>query len=325
MTLLVFFILLSIGVSFICSMLEAVILSVTPSYLASLKQNDPELYKKIEYLKKDIEKPLASILTFNTIAHTVGAAGAGAEAQRIFGSEILAVFSTILTFAILFFSEIIPKSLGASNWKKLLLLSATLLRPMIIVSFPLVWLSEKISAYFKGDNEKVSREEVVAMADIGLRDGALEDSEHKALKGLIQFEEVKASDILTPVDRVEGLAITLDVESAYQKMLSHPYSRVIIHGDHKDDIRGYVLRTKLQEAHINKSDFCVKELTLPLLSLPETISLPKLFQKLLKRREHICAIFSEEQGFLGVITLEDLIEHMLGLEIYDEQDHLIPT
>ena len=173
MTLLIFFILLSIGVSFLCSMLEAVILSVTPSYLASLRENKPRLFERVQHLKSDIEKPLASILTFNTVAHTIGAAGAGAEVQRIFGSEVFALFSALLTFAILFFSEIIPKSIGAGSWKTLLPVSARILGPMIFISYPLVWLSEKVSLLFKTGREGVSRDEIAAMADIGLNDGAL--------------------------------------------------------------------------------------------------------------------------------------------------------
>lgn len=324
MSLLVFFICLSIGVSFLCSLLEAVILSVTPSYLASLRNSKPQLYERVRNLKQDIEKPLASILTFNTVAHTIGAAGAGAEAQRLFGSQVLAVFSALLTFAILFFSEIIPKSIGASSWKTLLPFAERVLRPMIFLAYPLVWLSEIVSSFFKKKREGVSREEIVAMAKIGLDDGALDASEHQALKSLIQFEKVKATEIFTPGEKVKSVRESMTLDEAYQDIQNHPFSRIIVTGNNPRDVRGYILRTKLQDAHIKKSAQKVDELTMPLVKLSENVALPRLFKLLLVRREHICAIVDDEGGFLGVLTLEDLIEHMLDLEIYDEQDHLVP-
>lgn len=311
-------------VSFLCSMLEAVILSVTPSYLASLKSKNPGLYKRVEHLKSDIEKSLASILTFNTVAHTIGAAGAGAQAQKLFGSDVLAVFSALLTFAILFFSEIIPKSIGAGSWKTLLPVSARILGPMIFVSYPVVWLSERVSSLFKNEQTGISRDEIAAMADIGLSDGALKKSEHRALKGLIKFEKVKPDDILIASENVETLSESMTVNEAYDRIQTHPFSRIIVTGSSHDEIAGYVLRTKLLKAYIEKSEQTVGDVTLPLLSLPDNSLLPSIFQKLLTRREHICAIKDRDGKFTGIITLEDLIEHMLDLEIYDEQDHLIP-
>lgn len=322
-SLLVFFVFLSIGVSFICSMLEAVILSVTPSYLASLEESEPKLYKRVMHLKDDIERPLASILTFNTVAHTIGAAGAGAEAQRLFGSEILAVFSVILTFGILFFSEIIPKSIGASSWKLLLPLAARILPPMIILSLPLVWMSEIVSKFFKGNKDAISRAEIAAMADIGLNDGTLESTEHRALKSLVSFEAIRAAEILTPAEKVKSLPIDATVEEAYKQIQFHPFSRIIVFDEEEKSAEGFILRTKLQAAHIEGSNKTVRDLLIPLLTLPETVSLPKLFQILIQRREHICAIQDDHSNFLGVISLEDLIEHMLDLEIYDEQDQVV--
>lgn len=324
-SLLAFFILLSIGVSFICSMLEAVILSVTPSYLASLREKKPKLYLRAKVLKDDIERPLASILTFNTVAHTVGAAGAGAEAQRLFGSSILAIFSALLTLAILLFSEIIPKSIGANSWKLLLPFSVRALQPMILISYPLVWLSNLVSSFFRKEAEGISRDEIAAIADIGLDDGAIQSSEHRALKGLIKFDEVPATEILTPAEQVQSIRSSMSLEEAYKEISTHPFSRIIVLGDSKDDIRGYVLRNRLLQAHIDGSNSDLSSLTLPLTKLPSTVSLPKLLKSLLRRREHISAIMNADQQFVGVITLEDLIEHMLDMEIYDEQDHLNPS
>ncbi len=322
MTLLIFFIVLSIGVSFLCSILEAVILSVTPSYLGTLKKSDPKLFKNVSFLKEDIDRPLASILTFNTVAHTVGAAGAGAQAQFLFGSESLAIFSAILTFGILFFSEIIPKSIGAKSWKLLLPLSAKILKPMIWISFPVVWISNQFSKMFKGEAEGISRDEIISMADMGLHDGALEKNEHNALKGLIQFKKVKAQEVMTSKEKVESVLIEDTLEDAYKKIQSHPYSRIIVL-DAQENASGFILRNQLLEAHIAGSLKKVKDLIHPISTYSHEISLPGLFRFLLNRREHICAIVNDKKIFAGVISLEDLIEHMLNVEIYDEQDHLI--
>lgn len=321
MSLLIFFVLLSIGVSFVCSMLEAIILSVTPSYLESLAKSRPKLYEQVKSLKDDIEKPLASILSFNTIAHTIGAAGAGAEAQRIFGSEVLAIFSAILTFAILFFSEIIPKSIGASSWKRLLPLSVKILKPMLFLSYPLVWLSEKISSLFKSGPHVVSREEIAAMTDLGLNDGALKTTEHKVLKSVIKFEKIKAIDVMTPKTKVKSIRENDSIKDAYQLIQKHAFSRIIVL-DQNDMAVGYTLRVYLQASYIDKDKKYIREITKPILKLPESVALTVLFQKLLQRREHICVIEGTKGSFLGLITLEDLMEHMLGLDIYDEQDHL---
>ena len=325
MSLLVFFIALSLVVSFLCSMLEAVILSVTPSYLASLKKTNPKLHRSVEHLKTDIEKPLASILTFNTVAHTIGAAGAGAEAQRLFGSEILALFSAILTLAILFFSEIIPKSIGASSWKSLLPLSIRILNPMIIMAFPLVWASQKVSSFFRKDPDSISKEELSAMADLGLSHGTLKQGEAQALKGLIEFESVTAKEIMTPKDKVASLPNNITVTEALKNIQDHPYSRIVTFDSEKGNMEGYVLRTAIQNAFIKESESQITQLARPLLVIPDSVSLPTLFNRLLQRREHICAIVNSKKEFLGILTLEDLIEHMLNLEIYDEQDHLAPS
>lgn len=324
MTLLAFFILLSIGVSFLCSLLEAVILSVTPSYLASLKSENLKLYKKVQHLKEDIEKPLASILSFNTVAHTVGAAGAGAQAQKVFGSEAFALFSAVLTFAILFFSEIIPKSIGASNWRKLLPASAAILRPMILIAYPLVWMSEKVSSLFKSPKIAISKEEIVAMADIGLTDGALGKNEHRSLKALIRFDEMDISSIFTPHSSVKGISEDLSIEECFEEISSHPFSRIPVFSVENVQITGYVMRVQVQDAIIHKTHQKVSDIVHPIMKVTPEISLPMLLGELLRRRDHICAVVSPlDESLLGIVTLEDLLEHKLDLEIYDEQDHLI--
>jgi CBS domain containing-hemolysin-like protein len=316
---LAFYISLSLGVSFLCSMLEAVILSVTPSYLGSLKESNPKLYSQLSDFKDDIEKPLASILSFNTIAHTIGAAGAGAEAQKAFGNEALTVFSVVLTLAILFLSEIIPKSIGHSNWRTLLPLSVKILRPMILLSTPLVFVSRLLSRLFQKEKESISRDEIKAIADMGLMDGVLSEDEHKALKGLVQFNKITLKEVITPKEKVQGLQYDTPIKEAYRQSQSHSYSRIIIFGNTKDDVKGYVMRSDLQNAYIRNEEI-LKDITKQILIQEENVSVQKLFRRLLKRREHMAAVIAEDASFIGIVTLEDMIEKMLGFEIFDEFD-----
>ena len=316
-----FYISLSILVSFLCSLLEAVILSVTPSYLSSLKQSNPKLYEQARYLKEDIEKPLASILTFNTIAHTIGAAGAGAEAQKLWGNEFLAIFSAILTFGILFFSEIIPKSIGAKSWKKLLPISAKILKPMILISLPIVWMSERISNFIKGDQiSSITREEVEAIAEIGFSDGIIHKRELQNLKALIKFEKLQLTDILKSSDKIAGLFLNQNLEEAIDEIRTNTYSRLIAFGVNRDDIKGYIMRKDLLQAYISKEEIDLKEITKKILILPHTTSGQELLERLLESKSHISVVIDDNGSFLGIVTLEDLIERLLGLQIEDEFD-----
>lgn len=318
---LVFYISLSLGVSFLCSLLEAVILSVTPSYLGSLKETKPKLYTQLSDFKDDIEKPLASILSFNTIAHTIGAAGAGAEAQKAFGNEALTIFSIVLTLAILFLSEIIPKSIGHSNWRTLLPFAVKMLKPMILLSTPLVLVSRLLSRLFQKEKETISRDEINAIAHMGFMDGVLNEDEYRSLKGLVQFNKIKLGEVITPKEKVAGLRYDTPIDEAYQEIQKHSYSRIIIFGNTNDDVKGYVMRSDLQNAYINRLN-SLKEITKSILIQEDKVSVQKLFKRLLQRREHMSAVIAEDASFIGIITLEDLIEKMLGFEIFDEFDQV---
>lgn len=302
-------------------MLEAVILSVTPSFLISLKDKKPGLYKKVSYLKNDIEKPLASILTFNTIAHTIGAAGAGAEAQKLWGNEYLALFSAVLTFIILFFSEIIPKSIGARSWKALLPISFYILKPMIILSFPIVWISSLISKFLKGDAKNtVSRDEISAIAELGFRSGTIAKNEFESLKSLIRFNDVKLADVLTPIEKVSGVKGDLKIKEAYKEIQTSTFSRLIVFGVDQDDVKGYVMRKQILQSYIDNADINVNTLRRNLLILSHKTSGQELFERLLSMKVHIAAVINDDGACLGIVTLEDLIEKILGQRIYDEFD-----
>ncbi len=323
MTMLIFYISLSLFVSFICSVLEAVILSVTPNYLESLKHTDEKLFNEVSSIKSDPEKPLASILTFNTIAHTIGAAGAGAEAQAQFGSSALTIFSALLTFAILFFSEIIPKSIGANMWQTLLPLSGKVLKPMIFLSFPVVWLSEKVSLLFDKQEVIISKEEIRATTDIGLSQGVLSETEHRAISEIVQFKSLKIKDVMTPYSKVFSLPFNINVNEARERIKSNTHSRIPVLGVNNDDIKGFILRVKILEESIENPEAIIYDLSNPMLILPQNTNLASVFHRLLDRREHIAAAIDDNGQVVGIITLEDVVEHMIGFEIYDEQDYIV--
>lgn len=321
MNLLIIYITLAIGVSFLCSILEAVILSISPNYLESLKDKEPAKYKKLLPLRTNIEKPLASILTINTFAHTIGAAGAGAQALEVFGNEWIATFSVVLTLGILFLSEIIPKSIGAQYAKSLAGFAAKVLPPMIALTYPLVYISELLSKLFsKSDGDKTSRDEIKAIVDIGLRDGALEKSEYTMLKNSLEFKKVPTKEVMTKRAQVVGLTIDETTESIREHITENNFSRIPIFGLNHDDIKGYALKNDLLQSMVKGEEIDLNQCMKPMLIVPSYLPLKKLFYRLLERREHICAVVDDYGKFVGIVTLENIIENLLGLEIEDEFD-----
>lgn len=316
-----FYIILSVFVSFICSLLEAVILSATPAYITALKKKNKILYIKISSILDDIEKPLASILTLNTIAHTIGATGAGAEAQKLWGNKYLSIFSAILTFVILFFSEIIPKSIGARFWKSLLPMSPLILKPMILSSYPIVWISLKISKLLKGKSTlEVSRDEIPAMAELGLKSGVIHKSEFDQLISLINFTNVKLVDVLRNRDIVAGLDINLSIKQAIEEIRTNTYSRLMVFNKDKTKVLGYVMRKDILQSYIDNINIQIKNITNEIQILDYQTSAKTTFDSLLRKKAHIAAVSGAKNEFLGIVTLEDLIENLTGKLIFDEFD-----
>tara|TARA_R110000868_G_scaffold72133_9_gene210445 strand:+ start:8423 stop:9478 length:1056 start_codon:yes stop_codon:yes gene_type:complete len=320
--LLLLYIALAILVSFFCSVLEAVLLSITPSYQESLRHQHPKLFARVSKLRLDIERPLSAILSFNTIAHTIGAAGAGAQAQKIWGDEVLTVFSVFLTFGILLFSEIIPKSIGARYWRGLLNFASRVLPPMILLSIPLVKVSEFFSKLIKGgDQERVSRAEISAFAELGSKEGVLAPQEAKTIKTMLNFQSLRAFDVMTPREQVAGHPHDRTVVEAFALDATINHSRLLLFGVDRDDIRGYVLRTDILSSMArDQVETVMDDLRRPILILPERIRVGRLFTKLIDRSEHIAAVVDDNGAFRGVVTLEDIMETLLGLEILDEID-----
>lgn len=323
MGLLIFYLILAIGVSFLCSILEAVLLSINPSYVAVLERKGSKNGKLLRKLKEDIDRPLSAILSLNTIAHTVGAAGVGAQAQVVFGNAYVSITSAILTLLILVLSEIIPKTLGATYWKALSGFAAKTINLLIFVTYPLVLLSNWITKWLS-DGEKgptVSREEFSAMADLGLEEGVFEEGESNILKNLIRFNSLRVNDIMTPRIVVVKFQQDRSIEDILSKEEDLYVSRMPVYGENEEDITGYVLKNDLYyNLSKDKGDLSLKKIKRDVLILPETISLKTLFERLLEKQEHIAVVVDEYGGFSGVVTMEDVVETLLGMEIVDEID-----
>ena len=323
MALLVFYVLLALGVSFLCSVLEAVLLSVTPSYVAALEDDRPAAAEQLRTLKDDIDRPLAAILSLNTIAHTIGAAGAGAQAAKVYGSASVGIFSAVLTLLILIISEIIPKTLGASYWRELAPLSARSLRLLILVLYPLVVMSQGITRLLaRGEKQaSVSREEITALAELGHQEGVFEKEESRILKNLFRFSSLRVRGIMTPRTVLFALPETRTVGEVMHDHTHLRFSRIPLYGKNRDDITGYVLKDDLLlKAAQDEQALALSDFKREMFVVPDTLPLPEFFERLLDKSEHIALVVDEYGGVAGVASMEDVVETLLGLEIVDEAD-----
>lgn len=323
MTALIVYLSMALGVSFLCSILEAALLSVTPSFLAKLEQDRPKVGGRLRQLKLHIDRPLAAILSLNTIAHTVGAAGVGAEAQRLWGSEVLAITSAVLTLLILFLSEIIPKTLGAMYWRRMAGFIAAVLPPLILLLLPLVWLSEAVTQVMRRRRvaETLSREEFAALARVGEEQGVFDESEMRILRNLFHFGSLRTRDVMTPRTVMFSLEENTKVREAIAERGSMIFSRIPIWNGSPDNVTGYILKDQLLlRAARNELDVPLSSFAREAIMVPDTIRLPALFENLLDKREHIAVVVDEYGGVDGVVTMEDVLETLIGLEIVDEMD-----
>ncbi len=306
-----------------CSLLEAIFLSVTPSYLNMLEKEGDKAGATLSRLKEDIDRPISAILSLNTIAHTVGAAGVGAQAQQIWGDEFFAVISAVLTFLILVLSEIIPKTLGAYYWKKLTGFAAFMLPALIFSMYPFVLLSKGLTHWFGNDDSEptFSREEFSAMAEQGAEEGVFEEDESQILKNLIRFSSLRIKDIMTPRTVMVLLHKDKTVGEVFDQFDELRFSRLPVYSEDEDDIIGYVLKNDLlMQVAKDQQNTSVEEIKRDVLILPETVFLKSLFEQLLESQEHIAVVVDEYGGLAGVVTMEDVVETLLGMEIVDEHD-----
>ena len=324
MILLIFFLLLAILVSFLCSTLESVLMSTTLSYI-TLREN--EGYKPATLMKNyktEPEKALAAILSLNTIANTVGAAGVGRQAVAVFGEVWFGVVSAIMTLLILVFAEIIPKTIGTTYWKHLMGFTAHTIRILIAILYPFVLLIRWITNRFPEPEEAaVSREEVIAMANVGEEEGVIEEDENKIIRNVMRLDDVKAYDVMTPRVVASIAPEQMTLKEFYDTDKYDHFSRIPVYADSPEYITGYVLRNDvledLAEDHFNKT---LKEIKRPLPQFNEEMTVGDIFDQLLKQKSQISIVIDEYGCFQGILTLEDVIETIFGLEIIDENDEV---
>jgi CBS domain containing-hemolysin-like protein len=323
MGLLLFYLFLAIAVSFLCSILEAVILSTSTSFIQTKKLEGNYSAVVLQQLKENIDRPLSAILTINTFAHTIGAAGVGAQAVAIFGETYFGLISAVLTLLILVFSEIIPKTIGAIYWRTLALPSAKVLLFMIYISYPLVVLSKWITKLIsKGkENNTVSREEVAAMTSLGTEEGIFEESEKKIITNLLKLRSISVRKIMTPRTVLVAAPEDMSLAGFFKHMPIIQFSRIPVYSDNIDHITGYVLKDSILEKLAN-DEFSIKlkEIKRDILITYVNARVPDLFEQLLDQKEHIALVVDEYGGVDGIVTMEDVIETLLGLEIIDESD-----
>ena len=315
----------ALGVSFLCSVLEAVLLSTPMSFITAKEQEGRKAASVFKELKNNVDRPVGAILSLNTIAHTIGSAGVGAEVTRIWGDEWFGLASVVLTLLILIFSEIIPKTIGASYWRSLAMPSAGVIKVLIYITYPFVILSELITKLFSSKEQKnnavtVSREEVSAMVDMGTDEGVFKESESRIIKSCLRLSNVKAKEIMTPKIVLEMADESMTLKEFYDAS-DWRFSRIPVYNDDKDNVTGYVLKDiVLEELSEDQFDIKLSEMKRHILSFSEDESVFTIWEKMLGTREHISIIVDEFGGLRGVVTMEDVIETMIGVEIVDEQD-----
>ena len=333
MSALLFWATISIFFSFLCSILEAVLLSVTPTFINVKKQEGKDYAATLETLKKDVDKPLIAILTLNTIAHTLGAMMVGIEAEslpyklELFGINTVGVVSAIMTFLILVASEIIPKTIGATYWKGLANFAAKTLTIMI---FPLKWtgilwflqLTTKLIGG-KGHGSVLTREGFVAMTDMAHQEGVFQENESKIIKNLLTFKEIFAKDIMTPRTVMKTENETTTVKDFFNKNLNLRFSRIPVYTNDLDNITGLVLKDEIfKEMALDNGSKKLSELKRDVIVIGRELPIPTLFEKLIESRNHMAIVVDEYGSVSGLVTMEDVIETLLGLEIMDESDNV---
>lgn len=323
---LITYMLLALIVSSICSVLEATILSTPITFINTLEQQGAKGAARLKKLKTDIDRPISAILVINTIANTVGASLVGAEAAKLFASTGVGVISGIFTFCILVFSEIIPKTIGSNYWRSLAVPASSIIQFLIYITFPIVWLVEKFTRFITDDSAPaVSREEVVAMVSTGAEEGVLEKEENKMIQNLLKLDDVTAHEIMTPSSVVTMAESSQTIREFYNSDDFAKFSRIPLYEEENDDyITGYVLKQEiLEKLAQDKFNIKLKDLARPILSFREDESVSNIWEKLLENKEHISVIIDEYGSMRGIVTMEDVIETMLGFEIVDEKDEVV--
>lgn len=322
MTLLFVYLAIAIGVSFLCSVLEAVLLSITPSYVEQVSSSAPRAGLLLTKVKNQLDESLSSILILNTFAHTMGAAGVGSQALQVFGPEWETLIAILLTLAILYFSEIIPKTLGATFWRKLAIPSSFVITWLVRLVYPLVWISSRMTRLFgRGEGNEITREEIIALASLGHKGGNLYSQENEYLSNLLNLREMRTEQVLTPRSVVHMLDQDMTVTEALDHPLTKQFSRIPLYRDSTDDITGKVIKHDLFEAErTGHGASSISDYAIPIARVSEKLPVQQLLDMFIKSHAHLFLVEDEFGQTSGIVTLEDAIETLLGREILDESD-----
>lgn len=319
MSLLIAFVVLSITVSFICSILEAALLSITPSFIAQQKLTQPKLYEKLKVLKDKIDQPLAAILTLNTVAHTVGATGVGAQVTVLFGDGYLGIASAVMTFLILVLSEILPKTIGARYWPKLVPILPAMLNGMIFILKPFIWLSDQIMKLFGGSHhEHDLRQEIKALTILGRELNKLDEDEQRVIANILDLHDVKVRDIMTPRTVCETAKPDEALEDLLERVKKDQFSRYPVL-DNDESPLGIVFRYDMLDI---ADGMTASDLMKPVKVISDKISAEQLMSQLMREQQHLCLVYDEYGSWLGLVTMEDVIEAIIGQPIMDETDDI---
>jgi|TARA_B100000809_G_scaffold240205_1_gene262327 CBS domain containing-hemolysin-like protein len=323
MTLLITYFCLALFLSFICSLLEAILLSTPSSYSSILKRENEKSGLILERFKENINRPLAAILTLNTFANTIGAAGVGAQTLKIYGESSVAIAAGLLTFLILVFSEIIPKTLGSTYWRRLIGSAVRFIQLLIGMMYPFVLLAEFISN-FSPDSTSVTREEVIAMAEMGEDEGILEEQETDLIENTLRLKDIKVSDVMTPRNVIFALNKDMTVGQVLEEHETLGFTRIPVFDTNLDNMIGMVNRyniinRKAEDQFSTRMSEIIKEIPW----VNENDSIDKVLELFIENRDHLSLVKDDFDTLTGLITLEDAVETLLGKEIVDEHDSVV--
>lgn len=320
MFLLIFFASTAIGISFICSVMEAALLSITPSYIAQLEEKSPKWYKRVSALKQNMDTPLAAILTLNTIAHTVGAAGVGAQVAAMYGQAYLGLASGVMTLAILILSEILPKTIGAKYWKKLIPSMCISLRIMVFILKPFLYISDFIMGIFGSNIDTASiKDEIKALAKMGRDEKVIDDNKYRVISNVLNLQEIKVKDIMTPRTVVHVIRPGMTIKQFDKFVETSPFSRFPIIDEREQNYLGYIHKSSSYKA---KDSDIVDNYARPMRSFSTDARLEAVLSSMLDDHNHIALVIDQFSNWVGIITMEDIIETILGKEIVDETDQV---
>ena len=320
MLLLCFYAALAIVISFICSVSEASLLSMTPSYIAQLEEKNPRWYKRVSKLKRNMDTPLAAILTLNTIANTVGAAGIGAQVTKLYGSAYLGIASGIMTIAILVLSEIMPKTIGSKYWRSLIPTVCVIVETMVVILKPVLYVSNFIMGLFGKSEDSDVKDEIKALAKIGRDQNLLDDTKFRIINNIIKLQEVSVGDVMTPRTVVHKVKPGMTIGEFDNFLCSTPFSRFPIIDENETTFLGYIHKSSSYKA---KNDMDkVEQYARPMRSFSDEAHLEDVLNSMLEDHSHMALVIDAFENWVGIITLEDIIETILGKEIVDETDQV---